>query len=581
ISSHSSGSSSDKNNSHTTSAHTKSGSSTHTGSSKHTGSFTTAGSKISGSSTNTGSATTGGHTTTGSISSHSPGSTSHKSNSHMTSTHTKSGSSTHTGSSKHTGSFTTSGHSSTSSDFGSKTSDSSKSTSSSKNNDHVTSGSTSSPSIDYGSPMTSSTTTSGHTNSESSTSNNFGSKTSGSFRGTNSYDAPGSTNLGISTSSDISMGSGSSKSSSLENQFSGTFSKVFAFGDSYTDTGNAQSLGILKDFASAFLSNFFQTIDSNLHFEGRSSNGRLVIDFLCDSLNISLLPPFEVASKTSSINEDCGVNFAVGGSTSLSGDFFTNHKITNNLLWQGTPLGFQTQIEWFNQFVTKKACNGETVEQCKEKMGNNLIWLGQMGADDFARVIGSSISLRWLTDITLGQISKILTTVLDSGARFIVVQGLPPLGCWPLAKLLTPHFAKDEMGCSAVINKAITAHNDLLQKTLEEFRRNYPNATIAYADYFNAFKTVMGNLTEFGFSDGSGACCGVGGGLNFNLNNLCGMDGTNTCSNPNAYIYWDGLHLTEAMNKQIARLFLLEGFCQPSFVDLIKRHQSLLQPSLQ
>ncbi|XP_022724990.1 GDSL esterase/lipase At3g48460-like [Durio zibethinus] len=166
-----------------------------------------------------------------------------------------------------------------------------------------------------------------------------------------------------------------------------------------------------------------------------------------------------------------------------------------------------------------------------------------------------------------------LQTVLDSGAKFVVVQGLPPVGCCPLAKLLTPQFAKDEMGCSAVINRAVMAHNKLLQKTLEEFRKKHgSDVIIAYADYFNAFKTIMGNLAGFGFSDGSQACCGAGGGyLNFNLHNICGMAGTNTYRNPAGHVHWDGLHLTEAMHQQITHLLLHKGFSKPSFADLLLR----------
>ncbi|XP_022775853.1 GDSL esterase/lipase At3g48460-like, partial [Durio zibethinus] len=170
-------------------------------------------------------------------------------------------------------------------------------------------------------------------------------------------------------------------------------------------------------------------------------------------------------------------------------------------------------------------------------------------------------------------------TVLDSGAKFVVVQGLPPVGCCPLAKFLIPQFAKDEMGCSAVLNRAVMAHNQLLQKTLEEFQRKHgSDVTIAYADYYNAFKTIMGNLAGFGFSDGSQACCGVGGGLlNFNLHNLCGMPGTTACNNPAGLVHWDGLHLTEAMHRQITRLLLHKGFCKPSFAHIISRYRSLLK----
>ncbi|KAK8529334.1 hypothetical protein V6N13_102263 [Hibiscus sabdariffa] len=356
----------------------------------------------------------------------------------------------------------------------------------------------------------------------------------------------------------------------IKANLSGYFSKVFAFGDSYTDTGNARLLGVLKSY-----------VGGNLNpklLGDRSSNGRMVVDFLCDSLNVPTLQPYKAISYNEfAIKGNSGVNFAIGGATSLSGDFFVNHKIGHTLMWKGIPFGFQTQIEWFNNFVTRIACKGKFEEECKAEVGKHLIWIGQIGVDDFVRVIGSSVSMRWLTDITINHISKILTTVLDSGGKFFVVQGLPPVGCFPLAKLLTPQSEKDEMGCSLVINRAVMAHNKLLQKTLEDYRiKHGAEITISYADYFNAYKTIMGNLAGFGFSDGSQACCGVGGGLlNFNLHNLCGMAGTTVCTNPADHVQWDGLHLTEAMHKEITQLFLHEGFCKPSFYDIISRRRNL------
>lgn len=171
----------------------------------------------------------------------------------------------------------------------------------------------------------------------------------------------------------------------------------------------------------------------------------------------------------------------------------------------------------------------------------------------------------------------VLQTVLDGGAKFVVVQGLPPVGCWPLAKFFAPIFARDEMGCSAIVNHAVKNHNKLLQQTLEQFRMKYgPEVTIVYADYFNAYKTITSNLQFYGFTDKDQACCGtIGGFLNFNLHILCGMPGTGTCNDPASHVHWDGFHLTEAMHGQIIRLFLTEGFCNPSFEEVIKRHRYL------
>ncbi|OMO81498.1 Lipase, GDSL [Corchorus olitorius] len=411
-----------------------------------------------------------------------------------------------------------------------------------------------------------SSTTSGSISGSSDLSGSATFTASGSSQSSGSSTGSGSSDANASAGGGSSAEFAASGSFEISFKFSGTFKKVFAFGDSYTDTGNAQILGLMKNFVVAFLTKVFQGINPNLNTAGRSSNGRLVIDFLCDALNISSLQPYKALGANAGANFDSGVNFAIGGATSLSGDFFSKNKIGSNLQWQGVPPGFQTQADWYNDFLKQMACNGKSVEECKQEMGGHLIWLGQMGVDDYTRVLGSSISMRWLADLTITHISQILTTVLDSGAKNIVVQGLPPLGCIPVAKFFTPQFLKDEMGCSAIVNKAVTIHNDLLQTTLDQFRKRYPGSNIAYADYFNAYKTIVLNLGAYGFQDDSTACCGFGGGLlNFNLNILCGMAGTRPCSNPASHIHWDGIHLTEAMHKQITNLFLTKGFIKPSF----------------
>ncbi|OMO60351.1 Lipase, GDSL [Corchorus capsularis] len=465
--------------------------------------------------------------------------------------------------------------SSSSSGYDSSSSSGSDSASGSGSGDSTASGSsTTSGSISGSTDISGSgdSTASGSSTTSGSISGSTDISGSGTFTASGSSQISGSSTGSGSSDANASAGGGSSAeitasgSFEISFKFSGTFKKVFAFGDSYTDTGNAQILGLMKNFVVAFLTKVFQGINPNLNTAGRSSNGRLVIDFLCDALNISSLQPYKALGANAGANFNSGVNFAIGGATSLSGDFFSKNKIGSNLQWQGVPPGFQTQAEWYNDFLKQMACNGKSVEECKQEMGGHLIWLGQMGVDDYTRVLGSSISMRWLADVTITHISQILTTVLDSGAKNIVVQGLPPLGCIPVAKFFTPQFLKDEMGCSAIVNKAVTIHNDLLQTTLDQFRKRYPGSNIAYADYFNAYKTIVLNLGAYGFQDDSTACCGFGGGLlNFNLNILCGMAGTRPCSNPASHIHWDGIHLTEAMHKQITNLFLTKGFIKPSF----------------
>lgn len=61
-----------------------------------------------------------------------------------------------------------------------------------------------------------------------------------------------------------------------------------------------------------------------------------------------------------------------------------------------------------------------------------------------------------------------------------------------------------------------------------------------------------------GFEAPLAACCGGGGPYNFNLAIMCGAPGGTVCSDPSKHVCWDGMHLTDAAYKIIAR-GLLEG----------------------
>uniref|UniRef100_A0A5B7A3Q1 GDSL esterase/lipase n=1 Tax=Davidia involucrata TaxID=16924 RepID=A0A5B7A3Q1_DAVIN len=278
----------------------------------------------------------------------------------------------------------------------------------------------------------------------------------------------------------------SSSSSSLQGSFQGSFSKVFAFGSSYTDTGNAQLLGGLNPSAGSTANN-----------NNRLSNGRLVVDFLCEALNIPHLPPY----KDTSSNFTHGVNFAVAGSTSLPNDFFSGNGLLNTLMyWKNkATLSFQTQIDWFNQFVQGVACKGKDQATCKAEMGKALFWIGEMGVNDYTRTSGSSFSFQKLAEMSVGHVSKLIQNLVDAGAKHIVVHGLPPVGCLSSGISLSPLRQFDKLGCAAGVNSMIMFHNQILQKKLAIFRTMFPDCKIIYADYWNAYLTILKNRTKYNF----------------------------------------------------------------------------------
>lgn len=182
--------------------------------------------------------------------------------------------------------------------------------------------------------------------------------------------------------------------------FGNCFSRVFAFGDSYTDTGNAQLMGFFKSFISQ------QTpYSSSGQLPGyRLCNGRLVIDYLCDSLSIPTLRPY----ADSSADFSRGVNFAISGSTALSTDFYSQSRMGHSLMWKSIPEGCDTQIKWFIKFLAERGCRGIGEDACRGELANSLFWIGEMGGNDYARLYGSKVIHKIVVTQAVGHVHKLL-----------------------------------------------------------------------------------------------------------------------------------------------------------------------------
>jgi hypothetical protein len=193
--------------------------------------------------------------------------------------------------------------------------------------------------------------------------------------------------------------------------YKGCFSKVYAFGDSYTDTGNAHFMGALKSYISVFFNMFKHGSSSAGNLPGyRLSNGRLVIDYLCETLSVPHLPAY----KDSSAQFSGGVNFAIAGSTTLSVDFFAQFRIDHSLMWKRIPESYRTQIDWFHKFLAEFDCKGKDEATCKGELANTLIWVGEMGGNDYARLYGSSIHGKHVTEQAVGNVCGMLRVSIDT-----------------------------------------------------------------------------------------------------------------------------------------------------------------------
>ncbi|KAK9066427.1 hypothetical protein SSX86_013749 [Deinandra increscens subsp. villosa] len=344
------------------------------------------------------------------------------------------------------------------------------------------------------------------------------------------------------------------------------FKKIYAFGDSYTDTGNTASATGPNAFT--YVSNLPYGSTFFHHPTNRYSDGRLVIDFVTESLSLPYLPPYHNRKADTSY----GVNYAVAGSTAIPYTFFVRNNLTLDIQRQS----LQTQLAWFDKDLEGQKCKSVklTPEECKGVFDDALIWVGEIGANDYAYTVGSSVESKTIQQLSIRSVNGFLEALLEKGAKYMVVEGLPTTGCLTLSMSLASESDRDDIGCVASLNKQSYDHNTILQTKIQDLRKKYPETVIIYADYWNAYRSVIKNAPKLGFKELYKVCCGSNGApYNFDILVTCGSESSRSCQNPSQYINWDGVHLTEAMYKVVAESFLKGGFTHPPFGSLLTSKQ--------
>lgn len=181
------------------------------------------------------------------------------------------------------------------------------------------------------------------------------------------------------------------------------FNQIYAFGDSFTDTGNAAPTtgsGVFNRASNPpYGSTFFHRSTS------RYSDGRLVIDFVAHALSLPFLPPY----LDKNVDASYGVNFAVAGSTAIRYEFFVKHNLTSDV----TPQSLQTQYNWFKIVLEGKGCDdlSTTPSQRKAVFGDALIWVGEIGANDYSYAFGSSVSSKTVQTLAIQSVTGFLQVI--------------------------------------------------------------------------------------------------------------------------------------------------------------------------
>ncbi|CAI0375246.1 unnamed protein product [Linum tenue] len=334
----------------------------------------------------------------------------------------------------------------------------------------------------------------------------------------------------------------------------GCFKSVISFGDSIADTGNFCKLTPAGSMCSPpYGETFFHRPT------GRSSDGRLIIDFIAEYLGLPFVPPYYGGNQT---EFGKGVNFAVVGATAVASDVLVNRGIG----YMATNVSLGVQLELFKKLLPSLC--GSSDAGCSNLFNTSLFLLGEIGGNDYNYALGLKMTtarIQELVPLVVNSIGSALQEIIKLGATTILVPGNFPIGCIPYIltnfRSSNPQDYDSSTGCLVRLNQLAE-----LQIELNRSRKLHPHANIIYVDYYNAMMRIYASPKRFGFTGGVLKACCEGGGGGGGGSILGGGPSMRPCDEPSTYVNWDGIHFTEATYRLIAKAVVEEGlFTSPAF----------------
>ncbi|KAJ0972910.1 hypothetical protein J5N97_020869 [Dioscorea zingiberensis] len=299
------------------------------------------------------------------------------------------------------------------------------------------------------------------------------------------------------------------------------FPAIFSLGDSNSDTGGFSAA--FGPLTSPFGETFFHEP------AGRFSDGRLIIDFIAESLGLPYL---------SSYLDSIGSNFSHGANFSI--------QHTGGVLKSLMPT---------------------------KKYFSRALYILDIGQNDLTALFYSNKSAdQYIPDAMKAFSSSIKSLYMQEGGRYFWIHNTGPLGCLPYVLWQDPKEL-DSLGCAIVFNELAKKFNRMLNETVAQLRKDFPVAAFTYVDIYSAKYLLISQANKFGFKKPLMACCGHGGGLyNYDPKARCGTSikkkGSQvligkSCMDSRKRVNWDGAHYTEAANKWVFDQIVTGDFSDP------------------
>ncbi|XP_044495306.1 GDSL esterase/lipase 5-like isoform X2 [Mangifera indica] len=324
---------------------------------------------------------------------------------------------------------------------------------------------------------------------------------------------------------------------------------LFIFGDSFLDAGNNNYINT----TTLDRANFWPYGETFFEFPtGRFSDGRLISDFIEQYAGLPLIPPFLQPGIHQYYH---GVNFASAGAGALVETF------------KGYVINLKTQLSYYKKvesWLREKLSNDEG-----KLILSRAVYLFSIGSNDYTSpfltnsTVLNSFSKSQYIGMVIGNLTRVLKEIYKSGGRKFAFINLPPLGCFPTIRILKP---ETNGSCLEEVSSLAKLHNKALSKLLYNLEKQSKEFKYSLFDFNSSLRKRMKHPHKYGFKEGKAACCGTG---EFTGVFSCGgkriVKEFELCENPNQYVFWDSLHLTEMAYKQLAEA-MWSGTSNPQLV---------------
>ncbi|KAL7104669.1 hypothetical protein ACP275_08G260500 [Erythranthe tilingii] len=314
------------------------------------------------------------------------------------------------------------------------------------------------------------------------------------------------------------------------------FTAMFAFGDSLTDPGNNNYLNSLAK------ANYIPYgVDFYQGPSGRFCNGKTVVDFLGEMMEIPVLPAYTSPFATGQ-NILKGVNYASAAGGILQE---TGHNL-------GERFSLSQQVENFENTLNVLRSQMED-EELSDYLAKALVVLS-LGSNDY---INNYLQPSFYTtsyiynpkdyaDLLVNRYTRQILAIHSLGLRKFFIAGIGPLGCIP------NQLASGAPGpgkCVDYTNLVVTMFNERLQSLVDELNNKYNNESIfAYGNSYGAVVDILNNARAYGFRVTDKGCCGIGR----NKGQVTCLPLSVPCMKRNEYMFWDAFHPTQAVNQFLA-----------------------------